>query len=48
MVPVPEEQLPVELPTQVHISGRGPSALAQAEEWLNASCGKYVAQWSSL
>ncbi len=42
VIPVPEDQLPVELPSSVHLSGRGPSPLAQADDWLRASCGKYV------
>lgn len=37
-VPVPEDQLPVELPENVEFSGRGLSPLAQLEEWLNVPC----------
>ena len=36
---MPEDQLPVELPNDVKLSGRGPP-LAQAREWQVASCGK--------
>ena len=34
---MPEDQLPVELPNDVKLSGSGPS---QAREWQVASCGK--------
>ncbi|MDB9496833.1 leucine--tRNA ligase [Spirulina major CS-329] len=37
-VPVPADQLPVELPRQVEFSGRGPSPLAKIEEWVNVPC----------
>ena len=37
---MPEDQLPVELPNDIKLSGRGPSPLAQAREWQVASCGK--------
>lgn len=40
-VPVSEGQLPVELPIDVKLTGRGPSLLAQAKEWQKSSCGKY-------
>ena len=42
-VPVPKQDLPVELPEQVELSGRGGSPLAQLDSWLNVpcpSCGK--------
>ncbi len=37
-VPVPEDQLPVQLPETVEFSGRGPSPLAQLQEWINVPC----------
>ena len=37
-MPVPEAQLPVELPEDVEFSGRGPSPLAQLEDWINVPC----------
>ncbi|PPT10102.1 Leucyl-tRNA synthetase [Geitlerinema sp. FC II] len=37
-VPVPEDQLPVQLPEDVEFSGRGPSPLAQLDEWINVPC----------
>ncbi|KAJ2657500.1 Leucyl-tRNA synthetase, mitochondrial [Coemansia sp. RSA 1199] len=37
-VPVPESDLPVELPTNIELSGRGGSPLARATEWLNCKC----------
>ena len=40
VVPVPEDQLPVSLPQGVKFTGRGPSPLLCADEWLKASCGK--------
>lgn len=39
-VPVPTEQLPVELPEQVEFSGRGPSPLAKLDDWVNVPCPK--------
>jgi leucyl-tRNA synthetase len=36
-VPVPEDQLPVELPEDVEFSGKG-SPLAQLESWVNVPC----------
>jgi len=38
VVPVPAEQLPVELPTGVSFSGRGGSPLAQLESWWRVDC----------
>ena len=38
MVPVPEEQLPVELPDVEDYAPRGRSPLAAAEEWVRTSC----------
>ncbi|MEI8249737.1 MAG: leucine--tRNA ligase [Synechococcus sp. ELA057] len=38
VVPVPAEQLPVELPRDVAFSGKGASPLAQLENWVNVSC----------
>ncbi|MGQ9836517.1 MAG: leucine--tRNA ligase [Cyanobacteriota bacterium] len=37
-VPVPEEDLPVILPENVELSGRGGSPLAQIEEWVKVKC----------
>jgi leucyl-tRNA synthetase len=38
LVPVPEADLPVTLPEQVEFSGRGPSPLAQLEDWVKVPC----------
>jgi len=38
MVPVPEDQLPVELPDIEDYAPRGRSPLAAADEWLNVKC----------
>jgi len=38
VVPVPSEQLPVELPTDVSFSGKGGSPLAQLESWWRVAC----------
>ena len=37
-VPVPEDQLPVQLPENVDFSGKGLSPLAQLEDWVNVPC----------
>ncbi len=37
-VPVPEDQLPVELPEQEAIAGSGPLPLAKLEDWVNVPC----------
>ncbi|MBD2480970.1 leucine--tRNA ligase [Planktothrix sp. FACHB-1365] len=37
-VAVPDEDLPVKLPENVKFSGRGPSPLAQLEDWVNVTC----------
>ncbi|TVR08494.1 MAG: leucine--tRNA ligase [Phormidium sp. GEM2.Bin31] len=37
-VPVPEDQLPVQLPETVDFSGKGLSPLAQLEDWVNVPC----------
>ncbi len=37
-VPVPDNDLPVELPENVELSGRGASPLAQLESWVNVPC----------
>ena len=39
-VPVPEEQLPVVLPRDVEITGRGGSPLAKVESFVNTTCPK--------
>ena len=38
IVPVPDDQLPVELPEDVEFSGRGASPLAKLEDWVNVPC----------
>jgi leucyl-tRNA synthetase len=38
LVPVPENQLPVRLPSEVDFTGRGPSPLAQLSSWANVDC----------
>jgi leucyl-tRNA synthetase len=38
LVPVPAEQLPVELPRDVAFSGRGASPLAQLDSWVQVAC----------
>lgn len=38
IVPVPEAELPVELPEEVEFTGRGGSPLAQLESWVNVPC----------
>ncbi|MEM6432736.1 MAG: leucine--tRNA ligase [Cyanobacteria bacterium P01_D01_bin.115] len=38
IVPVPDEQLPVELPQDVEFSGRGASPLSQLDSWVNVPC----------
>ncbi|MGF1574474.1 MAG: leucine--tRNA ligase, partial [Cyanophyceae cyanobacterium] len=38
IVPVPDADLPVVLPTEVELSGRGGSPLSQMEEWVNVKC----------
>jgi leucyl-tRNA synthetase len=37
-VPVPEADLPVQLPEHVAFTGRGPSPLAQLDSWVNVPC----------
>ncbi|NCJ06349.1 leucine--tRNA ligase [Synechococcales cyanobacterium C] len=38
VVPVPEADLPVQLPEDVDLTGRGASPLAQLESWRNVPC----------
>ena len=38
VVPVPADQLPVELPRQVAFSGKGASPLAQLDSWVKVAC----------
>ena len=38
VVPVPADQLPVQLPRDGAISGKGASPLAQLEDWVNVPC----------
>jgi len=38
VVPVPSEQLPVELPRDVAFSGKGASPLAQLDSWVQVAC----------
>jgi leucyl-tRNA synthetase len=40
LVPVPESDLPVELPLNVEITGQGRSPLAEAPEFVNVKCPK--------
>ncbi len=40
MVPVPEKDLPVELPYEVDYTPKGKPPLASNEEWLNVKCPK--------
>src|SRR5690606_3025277 len=40
MVPVPDKDLPVELPTITEFTGRGDSPLAQVPEFVNVPCPK--------
>ena len=40
IVPVPEDQLPVVLPRDVEITGRGGSPLARVESFVNTTCSK--------
>ena len=40
IVPVPDNQLPVELPKVAQFSGRGDSPLAQVPEFVNVKCPK--------
>jgi leucyl-tRNA synthetase len=40
LVPVPDDQLPVELPEVSDYRPRGKSPLATAEDWVNTSCPK--------
>lgn len=37
-VPVPEDQLPVELPEQEAVAGSRPLPLSKLEDWVNVSC----------
>lgn len=39
-VPVPKEDLPVNLPLDVEFSGKGHSPLASKEDWVNCQCPK--------
>ncbi|WP_416674442.1 leucine--tRNA ligase [Egbenema bharatensis] len=38
IVPVPESDLPVCLPEEIELSGRGPSPLAKLDSWVNVDC----------
>ena len=40
VVPVPDDQLPVVLPANIKLTGRGHSPLADAPEFLNTTCPK--------
>ncbi|AFY72191.1 leucyl-tRNA synthetase [Synechococcus sp. PCC 7502] len=40
IVPVPDQDLPVELPENVELTGRGGSPLAQLSSWVNVKCPK--------
>ncbi|MGB5899326.1 MAG: leucine--tRNA ligase [Geitlerinemataceae cyanobacterium] len=37
-VPVPDDQLPIQLPEDVELSGKGGSPLAQLSSWVNVPC----------
>ncbi|XP_065198197.1 leucine--tRNA ligase-like [Sycon ciliatum] len=39
-VPIPEDQLPVILPADVKLQGRGGSPLAKLDDWVNVPCPK--------
>ena len=48
VVPVPEDHLPVCLPKDVQLTGRGPSPLLKSTQWLNSgTCGKSVTNFHS-
>ncbi|MHC5830843.1 MAG: leucine--tRNA ligase, partial [Nostoc sp.] len=38
IVPVPDKDLPVQLPEEVEFTGRGGSPLTQLESWVNVPC----------
>ena len=38
IVPVPEEDLPIQLPEDIEFSGRGLSPLAKLDRWVNVPC----------
>ncbi|QKQ76939.1 leucine--tRNA ligase [Nostoc sp. TCL240-02] len=38
IVPVPDKDLPVQLPEEVEFTGRGGSPLTQLESWVNVTC----------
>ena len=38
VVPVPRDELPVELPRGIDLSGKGGSPLSQQQDWVNVSC----------
>ncbi|WP_216921161.1 leucine--tRNA ligase [Synechococcus sp. CCAP 1479/9] len=38
VVPVPDDQLPVELPRDIPLSGKGGTPLAKLESWVNVPC----------
>ncbi|CAG8481214.1 21382_t:CDS:10 [Rhizophagus irregularis] len=40
VVPVPESELPVILPTNISLTGRGGSPLKYVKDWLNTKCPK--------
>ena len=40
IVPVPHEHLPVQLPENVELTGRGASPLKQLDAWVNVDCPK--------
>jgi leucyl-tRNA synthetase len=40
VVPVSEADLPVILPTNISLTGRGGSPLKYVEDWLNVKCPK--------
>jgi len=43
-LPVLEEDLPIRLPDNVTFTGRGPSPLAQLDNWVNVPCPTHASQ----
>ena len=41
-MPVPLEDLPVELPKLTNFKGEGQSPLAHADDWLHVKCPRFV------
>ena len=47
-IPVPFDQLPVELPEITEFTGKGTSPLESAKDWLRVKCPKYVVHFSGF